>query len=93
MDEEYVRAESSVTYSATLSNQAANKDDPYNVIYTAPCGMQGMHPTNSERQERLIDTIIVPAVFHDQIRAELIAIAKKDGEYGMLPLSILIFKC
>lgn len=94
MDEDYAIAESLVKYSATLSDQkAADKDDRYNVVYTARCGMKGMSPTNSYQPEPLADKKVVHAVFHDQIRADLIAIAKKKGEYCMSHLLGLIYTC
>lgn len=94
MDEGYARLESSITYSATLSNQrVVNGDDRFHVIYTARCGTQGMGSTFSVQRELSTNTSVVPAVFHDQIRAELIAEAKEGGAYSMSTQSILTFHC
>lgn len=92
LDEDYARGQSLVTYSATLSNQrVVNEDVRFHLIYTARCGTQGIGSTNPEQQELSTDTRVVPAVFHHQIRAELIEIAKGDGAYSMFPRSISIF--
>lgn len=77
-----------VTYSTTLGSQrVVNKESRYKYIYIARFGTQGINPTCSECQVLLTDANAVAAVFHDQIREELIAIANEGGAHGMFPLS------
>ncbi|MCJ1267241.1 hypothetical protein MMC22_007126 [Lobaria immixta] len=86
VDEDYVETASLITYSATLGSQrVVNENDRYKVIYTTQCGTQGIGPTNSKQQELSTDASLVPAIFHDQIRAELIDIAREDGAYTHKP--------
>lgn len=92
--DEYAGTRSSITYSTTISNQrVVNEGSGYKVTYTASCGTQGMCPINSKQRELSTDASIVPAIFHDHIRAELIAIANEGGEYSLFPLFILILHC
>lgn len=93
MDDDYAGVESSITYSATLNNQkVVNENDRY-TPYKSRSGMEGMATINLEQKKLSTDTTVVPAVFHDQIRAELIAEAKEGGAYSMSTQSILTFHC
>lgn len=83
MNEDYAGVGSSITYSATLNTQkVVNENDRY-TLYKSGSGMEGMVTINLEQKNLSTDTIVVPAVFHDQIRLELIAEAKEGGAYSM----------
>lgn len=90
--EDYTMTKSLISYSTTMSGQrVVNTGDK--VIYKARCGTRGMGLTNAVRQEHSTNEWIVPAVYHDQIREELIVFATEDGAYGMYCLLFLILHC
>ena len=93
MDEQHIEEQSRITYSTTLGNKRVYEEGTYKTVYTDRRGIKGMDATSLPLQELQIDGSVVPAVYHDEIRGELIDIAARGGAYSMFPLSVLVLYC
>lgn len=93
MEEEHIEHQPRITYSTTLGNQRVYEKGSYNTVYTTRSGIKGMGSNSLPQQGLQTDASVVPAVYHDQIRGELISIAAEGGAYSMFPPSVLVFYC